>query len=60
MGGQRRLQATVEAFNLYNRDNLRSVDNQWGTNAAVASAGFGAPLSYFSPREVQLGLSFRF
>jgi hypothetical protein len=60
MGGQRRLQATVEAFNIYNRDNIRSVDNQWGTNPAAANAGFGAPLSYFSPREVQLGLSFRF
>lgn len=60
LGGQKRLQATVEAFNIYNRDNIRTVDDQWGTNPDQANAGFGAPLSYFSPREVQLGLSFRF
>lgn len=60
LGGAKRLQATIEAFNVYNRDNIRSVDNQWGTNPAVASAAFGAPLSYFSPREVQLGLNFMF
>lgn len=59
-GGARRLQATVEAFNVYNRENVRSVDNQWGTNPAAPNAGFGAPLSYFNPREVQLGLRFVF
>ncbi len=60
MGGTRRIQATVEAFNIYNRDNLRTVDNQWGTDPAVPGPGFGVPLSYFNPREVQLGLRFLF
>ncbi len=60
MGGSRRLQTTIEAFNVYNRDNMRSVDNQWGTNPAAPGAGFGLPLSYFSPREVQLGFNFMF
>jgi outer membrane receptor protein involved in Fe transport len=60
VGGSRRLQATVEAFNLYNRENIRTVDNQWGTNPSVQGAAFGVPLSYFNPREVQLGLRFVF
>lgn len=55
-GGAKRLQATVEAFNIYNRDNVRTVDNQWGTNPEAAGPAFGQPLSYFNPREVQLGL----
>jgi hypothetical protein len=60
MGGARRVQATVEAFNVYNRDNVRTVDNQWGTNPATPGPAFGVPLSYFNPREVQLGLRFVF
>lgn len=58
--GAKRLQATVEAFNIYNQDNVRTVDNQWGTNPASPGANFGVPLSYFNPREVQLGLRFTF
>jgi hypothetical protein len=60
VGGDKRLQATVEAFNIYNNDNLRTVDNQWGPDPAQAGPGFGAPLSYFEPRQVQLGLRFTF
>lgn len=58
--GASRLQATVEAFNIYNRENVRTVDNQWGTNPTAPNPGFGVPLSYFNPREVQLGLRFVF
>ncbi len=60
MGGDKRLQATIEAFNVYNKDNLRTVDNQWGTNPSLAGTAFGVPLSYFAPREMQLGLRFTF
>ena len=60
LGSLRRLQATVEAFNIYNRDNIRTVDNQWGIDPATPGAAFGVPLSYFNPREVQLGLRFAF
>jgi hypothetical protein len=59
-GGTRRLQATVEAFNIYNRENVRTVDNQWGPTPGQPTTGFGVPLSYFNPREVQLGLRFVF
>lgn len=58
--GVRRLQATFEAFNLYNRENVRTVENQRGPNPASPSPLFGTPLSYFNPREVQLGLRFVF
>ena len=58
-GGQR-LQATVEAFNLYNQDNVRSVQSQYGPDAAAPLPIFGTPLTYFNPREVQLGLRFTF
>lgn len=56
----KRLQATIEAFNVYNQDNLRTVDNQWGTNPSLAGPAFGVPLSYVAPREMQVGLRFTF
>ena len=58
--GRGRVQATVEGFNIYNRENIRTVDNQWGTNVSTPRVGFGVPLSYFNPREVQLGLRYSF
>jgi hypothetical protein len=60
LGGENRLQATVEAFNLYNADNVRSVQNQYGPDPATPLAIFGTPLTYFNPREVQIGLRFMF
>jgi hypothetical protein len=59
-GSSRRLQTTVEAFNIYNRENVRTVDSQWGINPARPEPAFGTPLSYFNPREVQLGVRFAF
>jgi len=60
LGSSRRLQATVEAFNIYNRENVRTVDSQWGVNPALPEPAFGTPLSYFNPREVQVGVRFAF
>lgn len=57
---QQRFQLTFEAFNLYNRDNVRTVENQRGPDPANPSPRFGEPLSYFNPREVQLGVRFVF
>jgi hypothetical protein len=59
-GGARRLQATVEAFNVYNNDNVRSVQSQYGPDPDNPLPIFGTPLTYFNPREVQLGLRFMF
>jgi hypothetical protein len=36
------------------------VDNQWGIDPSTPGPAFGTPLSYFNPREVQLGLRFAF
>jgi Carboxypeptidase regulatory-like domain len=60
LGGEQRLQATVEAFNIYNEDNVRSVQSQYGPDPANPLPIFGTPLTYFNPREVQLGLRFTF
>jgi TonB dependent receptor len=58
--GAQRLQATVEAFNIYNEDNVRTVQSQYGPDPANPLPIFGTPLTYFNPREVQLGLRFMF
>ena len=52
----RKLQFTVDAFNIYNRYNEATVNTTWGANrSALRLATFGTPLTYFNPREVQLG-----
>jgi hypothetical protein len=60
MSGTKRLQATLEAFNIYNRDNVRTVESLYGLDPSTPGATFGTPLSYFNPRELQLGLRFTF
>ena len=56
----RRAVFTAEGFNLYNRANYRTLETLYGTNAAVPNAAFGSALSYYPPREVQLGVRFAF
>jgi hypothetical protein len=60
LGGLRRLQFTIDAFNVYNRDNAATVNTTWGPNPALPLATFGVPLTYFNPREVQLAARFSF
>lgn len=55
-----KVQFTVDAFNLYNRDNVTSVNTTWGANSAAALSTFGTPLIYSNPREVQLAARFSF
>jgi outer membrane receptor protein involved in Fe transport len=43
----------VEAFNLFNRANVRSVTDVAGTN-------FGTPTTYFHGREIQIGVRYLF
>jgi hypothetical protein len=43
----------LEAFNLFNRANVRSVTD-------VAGANFGTPTTYFSGRELQVGVRYLF
>ena len=56
----RKIQFTLDAFNIYNRDNVATVNSTWGANPSAALATFGAPLTYFNPREVQLAARFAF
>lgn len=55
-----RAQLTAEGFNLYNRDNFRTLETLYGTNPNVPNPAFGSALSYYPPREVQLGVRFTF
>ena len=43
----------VEAFNLFNRDNVASVSN-------VAGPSFGTPTTFLPGREMQFGLRYFF
>lgn len=51
---------TVEGFNLYNRANFRTLETLYGTDSRVVNTAFGSALSYYPPREVQIGLRFAF
>jgi hypothetical protein len=55
-----RIQLTLDAFNIYNRDNVATVNGTWGANPVSALATFGTPLTYFNPRELQLGARYSF
>jgi hypothetical protein len=48
-------QVLLEAFNVYNRANVRLVDARHGPTPNSPLATFGLPLSYFNPREIQIG-----
>jgi hypothetical protein len=56
----RKLQGTVEVFNIFNTANVATVNTLWGGNPATALSTFGHALSYYNPRVVQLGLRFAF
>lgn len=60
MKASRKVQVTVDAFNLYNRANLATVNTTWGASPGAAVATFGTPLTYFNPREVQLAARYSF
>jgi hypothetical protein len=53
-GDQTRLQFRIEAFNLFNRTNLRA------PNANRSSANFGTITSAWDARQIQLGLKVTF
>jgi hypothetical protein len=51
----RKISVYVESFNLTNRVNVRTVDNNYGPTPGQPLAHWMVPTSYFAPREVQLG-----
>ena len=54
LGGGRRAEIRVEAFNLFDRANFRA------PNGNRSAAGFGTITSTYDSRAVQLGLKFTF
>jgi len=54
------LQLTVEGFNLFNRANAMTENTLYGTVAVQPNQAFGTPLSYFPPRQFQLGARINF
>ncbi len=55
-----RVQLTVEGFNIYNRANVMTENTLYGPVAGQPNAAFGTPLSYFQPRQFQVGARFSF
>lgn len=51
-----RAQVMIEAFNLYNHANAKLVESRYGPIPNSPNPTFGRPLSYFNPRELQLGI----
>jgi hypothetical protein len=51
-----KLQIIADAFNLFNRVNLNTVDG----NLADAGTTFGKSTATYNPREIQLGLKLMF
>lgn len=56
----RRLQFFAEMFNVFNTDTVRSLYSTYGPTPGSPDPLFGKPLTYFPPREVQLGVRVAF
>jgi hypothetical protein len=50
-----KVQLTVEGFNLYNRANYQNIQTLFGTDPNNPNPLFGSALSYYPPRQVQVG-----
>ena len=59
LGGRRRLEAMIEAFNLLNHVNILNVNNTFGPGA-TPNATYGQPTVAGDPRQLQLGVRWSF
>lgn len=50
----------AEAFNLFDQENIKSVNSNYGPVPGTPLASWMQPQAWFPPREVQLGLRFSF
>ena len=55
-----KLQLTLEAFNIYNKENWQSLNTLYGPTLGSPNPVFGSPLGYYPPRQVQLGARYAF
>jgi hypothetical protein len=53
---ERRVSITFEVFNLFNRENVRTVDSNYGPNPASPLPRWMEPTSFFEAREAQIGV----
>ena len=64
IAGRVRGDLRVDAFNLFNRTNVRDLNTVWGsddlTREPDALLRFGSPRDVFNPRQIQLGLRVEF
>lgn len=56
----KRLQFYAEGFNVLNDENVRSVSNDYGPTPGSPRARWMEPVTFFPPREVQLGMRLGF
>jgi hypothetical protein len=59
IGGVRKLDLVVEAFNLFNHPNVISI-NQYFGSGAMSLPGFGLPTSFAAPRQMRFSIDFEF
>jgi hypothetical protein len=59
IGGHHRIEAMLEAFNVFNHVNILAVNNTFGTGAIPLPA-FGQPTLAGDPRQIQLGVRWSF
>ena len=59
LGGRQRLEAMIEAFNLFNHVNILNVNNTFGTGG-TPNATYGQPTVAGDPRQVQVGVRWSF
>jgi hypothetical protein len=52
---KRKLNLYLESFNILNSERIRTVDNNYGPDPAQPLPAWMQPLTFFPPREVQLG-----
>jgi hypothetical protein len=53
---ERRLSVVFEVFNLFNTENVRTVDSNYGPDAAAPLPRWMEPTSFFEAREAQIGV----
>jgi hypothetical protein len=56
----RKVSFYAEVFNFYNRVNITTVDSNYGATPGQPLANFMVPLTYYPPRQAQVGIHFGF
>jgi hypothetical protein len=60
MPNGRKVSVFVEGFNIFNTENVRTMDSNYGSNPASPGPNWMNPLSYFDARQFQVGARLTF